>query len=187
MWRPIRNWSLGLKTSHNSSVLCCRLVKLEGGVNKSLVRIAKPFLFRPDVDCINLDDSAQLFNHAVLAHRKAETVHHEPNRFVGDSGHSVNLVGTHALLAGTEQVGSKQPTVQGSVGVLEDRANCDGELFAAAPAFSCPFADGLLGAGTGFQLTSVIDFSAVRADRDIGPSNGFIELAGRYFRRQCGQ
>jgi hypothetical protein len=132
---------------------------------------------RANPNFVDFDNSAQLFNHAVLCHGEAEPMHHEPNRLVADSGHAVNLVSAHSLLAGAEQIRSKKPAVQGNVGILEDSSDSNAELLTAPVALPDTFTDGLLGTGAGFQFAGVVDFSAVGADRTIGPADGFVKLA----------
>jgi len=142
---------------------------------------AGPLFLGTNPNFVDFYDTAQLLNHAVLSHSEAETVHHEPNRLVADSGHAVHLVSAHAFLTGTEQVGRENPAVERNMAILKYGANGDGELFAASVALPHAFANGLLGAGTRFQLTSVIDFSAVRADRAFGPADGFQQFSGVVF------
>ena len=102
---------------------------------------------------------------------------HEPCTPVRDLEHPVKLVGTHALLAGTEQVIGKQPLAQGDVAVLEYRSHRDGELLTAPAALPDAFADvfalaAFLG-GLRLKLIGVVYFTAVRADRAIWPTNRF--------------
>ena len=74
----------------------------------------------------------------------ANPMRHKPRALVGYSQHSVQLVRTHALLAGTEKVNRHKPLVQGNVAVLKDRADSDGELLTASFALPDAFADAVL-------------------------------------------
>ena len=102
---------------------------------------------------------------------------HEPSGFVGDSGHSVNLMSGHALFAGAHQVSAPEPFMQGNVGVLEHGAHGDTELLTASVAFPDALANWFLGIGASSEFASVVDFSTVRTNRAIGPANGFEEIA----------
>jgi hypothetical protein len=48
--------------------------------------------FRAWPDLIDFRNAAQFLNHAVLSHGEAGAVTHEPNRFVADSSHAMNLM-----------------------------------------------------------------------------------------------
>jgi hypothetical protein len=85
-------------------------------------------------------------------------------------------MGAHTLLAGTEQVIGKQPFTQGNMGILKDRSHGNGELLTAPGTLPDAFANVLaffafLGR-LGFEAVGVVDLTALRADRAIGPSDG---------------
>ncbi len=65
--------------------------------------------------------------------------------------------------------------------VLENGANGRAELFAASVALPDALADRFLRVGTRFQLTSVSDLSALRADGAIRPTQLFKEVASCFF------
>src|SRR5437868_5352758 len=96
---------------------------------------------------------------------------HEPNRFVADAQHPVNLMSTHALLAGVHQVRDKKPAVQRDMRILENGTDGDAELFTASVALPHALANWLLGCRTRFQKASVIEFSAMWTDRAFGPAD----------------
>ena len=68
---------------------------------------------------------------------------HEPNGFVADAEHPVNLVSGHALLAGVHEIGDQKPAVERDVAVLENGANRDAELLFASVALPDAIADRL--------------------------------------------
>src|SRR5271168_5051023 len=108
-------------------------------------------------------------------------MHHEPNRFVANACHAMDLMSRHPFLAGTEQVGREKPAMERDVRILKHCSDCDTELLAASVALPDTFTDGFIGTGPCFKFARVIDFSAVRADGAIGPADRFIELAGAVF------
>ena len=81
----------------------------------------------------------------------------------------MKLMGTHALLACTQQMVSQQPFAQGDMAVFKDRSNGHGKLL--TPSSALPYASADMLALLGLlrpQAIGVIVLAAVRADRSIG-------------------
>src|ERR1035437_9455352 len=64
-------------------------------------------------------------------HRMADSMVHEPSRFLGDSQVARNLATAHAVLAIGNQPSSEHPLVHSERAILEDAAELDGELLVA--------------------------------------------------------
>src|SRR5207253_2245036 len=109
---------------------------------------------------------------------------HEPCALVGDAENAVELVCTHALLAGAKQMESIQPLVQRNVAIFHDRAYRDCELFAAAGALQ----HALTRFRTSLRLYPVrCSLNAtVRANGTMWPSFRFEEGARRVQIRESG-
>lgn len=103
----------------------------------------------------------------------ADTVRHEPSRFVGHVQHAVQLVARHAFLAGAKQVRSQYPLVKGNLGTLKDGANGHAELGTAV-------ATGQEARTVRLTLKAAVSLStaAMRAYWAIGPALRLKVLAG---------
>ena len=114
---------------------------------------------------------------AVIGHRFADTVRHEPSALERDAQGPVNLVAADALLTGRHQVNGLQPKMQSDVAVFKDRAHADGELGAAIAALLEAVAlDTFRVPGAGLGTDAVQDVgrgnaTALRADRTIRPKH----------------
>jgi len=87
-----------------------------------------------NVGFIGFDNAAATAKRAVVGsavHSFAYAVTHEPSGFIGHSKHTLDLLGTHALLRRTKQVIAQQPFIEGNFGTLKHRPDRDRVLFAA--------------------------------------------------------
>ena len=112
----------------------------------------------------------------VLCERLAESMRHEPRRFLRHVEIPVELHGRHALQAGDGQIDRIGPLLEGYMGPRQGRACADGELEPTGPA---PVGHGLL-AGDRGRVCAV----AVGADRAVGPALRLEPLAGRLLIRE---
>src|SRR5690242_10356846 len=98
---------------------------------------------------------------------------HKPCALVADAKHPMKLMGTHALLAGANEVIRHKPLVQRDVTVFENGSDGHAELLAASSAIeqSTPS----MGFSTLFCLKpySLAAYTAMRANRAIGPAFRF--------------
>src|SRR5712691_13265523 len=82
-----------------------------------------------DVGFIDFDVPAQLPTVVVL-HGEADTVQHEPSRFLSDADSLSQLVRTDAVLSRRNEPGGNQPLVDATRAVFHDAADLHGELSA---------------------------------------------------------
>jgi len=73
-------------------------------------------------------------------HRLADTMCHEPSRFVSHPKRAVQLMGAHTLFGGAKEMHSLKPDVQGNLRAFKDCADRNGKLLAAVFAFPHTFA-----------------------------------------------
>jgi hypothetical protein len=86
--------------------------------------------FAADEGFINFDFTRSLPERTAL-HSKADTMEHEPSRFLRDFEMTRNLARANAVLAIDDQPSCRKPFVESNWGVLENRADLHGILFAA--------------------------------------------------------
>ena len=81
--------------------------------------------FLPVVSLINLNDLARTAKRAfgLRLHRFAQSVHHEPRRFVRNLNRAVKLMRRETLFAGRHEMRGENPFVERDFGVLEHRTN----------------------------------------------------------------
>jgi hypothetical protein len=92
------------------------------------------FIFATDESFVDRDNAAKLFN--VLHQCNADFVAHLPGGFIGTEAHIAHdLERAHALLAGQHEMNNAVPVPERLVGILEDRADQDGEPVAVRGAF----------------------------------------------------
>ena len=103
----------------------------------------------------------------------------EPCGLVAQAGHALDLSGADAFLGAAHLGNDEQPDLHGDFGVLEDRVDADGKLLSTVTAL--PKAGTDLFLGVGFDLVSLLQSAAVRADRAIGPHQRLDELYGLVF------
>lgn len=131
------------------------------------------------ISFISLNDlaaSADLFYEKRVFHGRTDTVRHEPCRLIGDFEGPVKLVAADPLLAGTKQVGRKQPFVQRNVGSFKQAPYSHRKRLAAVSALVKTWACRLA-----LKLVSLVHAAAVRTDNTIRPANLFKVLAGGGF------
>lgn len=101
---------------------------------------------------------------------------HKPCCLIGDAQHAFDLFAADAFFAGGNEVCGHEPFVKGDLGTLKDSADCDRELTAAVATEVKPITVGLT-----VDSAVALYASAVRADRAVGPAQGFQILAGSRF------
>src|SRR2546425_300903 len=96
---------------------------------------------------------------------------HEPCAAIRELQHPMKLMRGHSLLAGAEQMIGKQPLAQRNMAVLEDRAQCDGELLTASATLPYAFADVLAFLGRlRLKAVGIVEFATMWADRARWPA-----------------
>ena len=93
-----------------------------------LVGIVPVGLVHFDGTTVRSQRAAHLYVHSL-----ADGMGHEPGGLVGYAQSTVKLMGAHALLARTNQVGRQNPLVKGNLGALEHSPDRDCVLLAAMP------------------------------------------------------
>jgi hypothetical protein len=88
---------------------------------------------------IGLDDPGEL--HPVVGHRGADAMAEIPGGLIGDAQHPLQLVCANALLGLAHDVDGKEPLPQRQLRVVEDGADADAELVAAAVTIELPALD----------------------------------------------
>ena len=111
-----------------------------------------------------------------IGHRFADTVREEPRGLQADAENAVQLVGTHAFLAGCHQVHRLQPDMQLDVAGLEYGADLDSERLAAGVALIDPDPGALA-----LEWPAFVDDAAVRAWPTICPQPRLNEPIGGFF------
>lgn len=110
----------------------------------------------------------------------ADTVRHEPGRFVGHAKHAVQLVARHALFAGADKVRGQNPFVKGNLGTLENRPYGHAKLLAAVPTEQ-EARTGTLTLNLCHKAAIALYAATVGAYRAIGPALGLKVLSGGLF------
>ena len=107
---------------------------------------------------------------------------HKPRRAIRNllaverGGHPMELVCAHPLLARAHEVNGIHPLVHRDMRVLEDRTHLRGERLSAILALPQAGASALA-----LQFVGFAHYTAVRADRSIGPTFRFPERDGFLF------
>jgi len=140
-------WTMALQESDDR-----RLVHWAGALDfrGALPRVHEARL-PADESLVHFDFPAQLAEPAAL-HGEPNAVHHEPRALLGDSEGAPHFVGTDPVLVVDDHPHGGQPLVQPERGILEDRADLDGELAALVilPALPAP----LIGQKDDFAATT---------------------------------
>ena len=111
-----------------------------------------------------------------IGHRFADTVREEPRGLQADAENAVQLVGTHAFLAGCHQVHRLQPDMQLHMAGLEHSADLDGEGLPAGVA--------LIHADPGavaLQRPAFVNDAAMRTWAPVRPQSRLNEPIGGFF------
>ena len=84
--------------------------------------------FTADEGLVNFNLAIQFTSEEVILHRKADSLEHEPRRFLSHSYIAGNLVTTHAVLAIREHPRCREPLVQCDRRIFVNRPDFDGEF-----------------------------------------------------------
>jgi hypothetical protein len=118
-----------------------------------------------------------------IRHRLTDAMRQEPCGLQGDAEDAVQLVGAHALLAGTEQMHRLEPHMQLHMARLKDSTDLDGERLAAGVALVDANAGALA-----LQRPALIDDAAVRAWPAVGPQSPLDKpISGFFAVEMCGR
>jgi len=71
------------------------------------------------------------FHKVFVVQSKANAVHHEPSRFLGDSESASNFIGTDSVLGIHDEPNGNHPLVHADSGILKDGPDLDSELLLA--------------------------------------------------------
>jgi len=134
----------------------------------AVLALARFAFFRAPVGFVRLDNLASAAKRSlgIGLHRSADSMRHEPRRFVGHAKGAVQLMAAHALLAAAQKVHGLQPDVERDMATLENGADCRGELLAAVLAL--PKADAVR---LTREAVMPADYPAMRADRAVRPAD----------------
>jgi hypothetical protein len=111
----------------------CRLARRASALNdpRLFVLVHEPGT-ATDEGFVHLNLTLKPLGKGLGLHRQPDTVEHEPRGLLGHSKGAVQLVATDPVLGVDQQPDRGEPLVQPNGGVLEDRAQLDGELLLAA-------------------------------------------------------